>query len=154
MSLNALLPDDTTTTLAELNALLRETRLAVNTANTAITALGGAVASAIDLVLTSGTTQIIVGTDMGAIALELVNLTAGGACVIDEIVSGTAGQMKIIVFGDTNITLTNNSAKIDLNCVGNFTGAVGDVIALVNVDGDPATVENGYWKEIFRNLAV
>lgn len=154
MSLDATLPDDVTTTLAELNALIRETRTEVNTLAAAITALGGAVASARDLVLTTGTTQIIVGTDLGEIALELVNLTAGGACVIDEIVGGTAGQMKIIVFGDTNFTLTNAAAKLNLNCVGDYTSAVGDVIALVNVDGDPATVENGYWKEVFRNLAV
>lgn len=154
MSLDATLPADDTTTLAEYAALLRATREEVNTLATAVAALGGTVASVSTLAMLSGTTQIIVGTDVGDITLETVLATAAAAVVIDEIVQGRAGQIKIFVFGDTNITLTNNSAKIDLNSVGNYTSAVGDIIGFVNIDGDPDTAENGYWKEIFRNLAV
>lgn len=154
MSLDATLPTDNTTTLAEYAALLRATREEVNTLATAVAALGGAVASVSTLSCGSGKTQIVVGTDVGDITLETVLITGTAAVDIDEIVQGRAGQIKVFIFGDTNITFSNANDKIDLNCVGDYTSAAGDVVALVNIDGDPDISENGYWKEIFRNLAV
>lgn len=154
MSLDDTLPTDNTTTLAEYAALLRDTREEVNTLAAAIAALGGAVASVSTLICGSGKTQIVVGTDVGDITLETVFITGSAAVDIDEIVQGRAGQIKIFVFGDTNVTFSNANDKIDLNCVGDYVSATGDIIGLVNVDGDPATSENGYWKEVFRNLAV
>lgn len=154
MSLDETLPSDINTTLAEYAALLRETRAEVNDLISAVALLGGSVSVGTTLNLDTGTTQIVVGTDISDVAMETISLTATAAVVIDEICGGRAGQVKFFVFGDGNVTFTNNAAKINLNRVGDYISTSGDVVGLINIGGDPTTSENGYWKEFLSTLAI
>jgi len=148
MSLNEKLPADASSTLASLNELLRETRAAVNASISAISALGGVITSDTDLDIPTGTTYIIVGEDISDQAVEVINLTAEGACSLAEIRSGRAGQVKIIKFGDSNVTIVNSLSNIVLNRTGNLSSTSGVILALFNVGGDVDSNIDGVWYEL------
>ena len=120
------IPADATTTFADYNKILRDTRAALNDLDTAITALGGVITSDNDLTIPGGTTSLSVGEvgdeDLADQAIELINLTACGACTLGSITGGRAGQVKIFIFQDANVTITNG-ATIALNRTGNLVSA-------------------------------
>lgn len=157
MALDAAKPADTNL-VSELPAIHRETRAAVNALETSISALS-AVALAATVNIAGGTTNLLIGTDLSNVAFEVVIITGAGACVLATMTNGTAGQLKIFVCNDANITFDKGAAangQFILNQpdhVANYGGTAGDVIALVNVGGDPG-VDNGYWLEVWRTPTV
>lgn len=148
MSLNASLPADASTILSELNALIREERAAINALETAVSALGGVITSDTDLDMGAGTTYITNDVDLGDQALEVVNLSADGACNLAEIRGGRAGQIKIFRCTDGNVTFVNSATNIVLNRTGNLTSASGVILSLINSGGDPTTNVDGTWYEM------
>jgi len=148
MSLNASLPADASTILSELNALIREERAAINALETAVSALGGVITSDTDLDMGAGTTYITNDVDLGDQALEVVNLSADGACNLAEIRGGRAGQIKIFRCTDGNVTFVNSATNIVLNRTGNLTSADGVILSLINSGGDPTTNVDGTWYEM------
>lgn len=148
MTLNASLPADASTTLSELNALLREERVAINALETALSALGGIITSDTDLNIAAGITYITNNVDLGDQALEVVNLSADGACNLAEIRGGRAGQVKIFRCTDGNVTFVNSATNIVLNRTGNLTSANGVILSLINSGGDPTTNVDGTWYEM------
>jgi hypothetical protein len=107
------------------------------------------------LVMATGTTTLAVGTAVQNIDIEVVSLTAGGACTLATMTLGKTGQIKIFIFGDANVKftdgLTRTLGKFWLNQAAgtDFTGAVDDILAMVNIGGDGVS-DHGYWKEIWR----
>jgi len=154
MSLDATKPADTAL-VSELGEIGRETRAAVNALETSIAALAG-VALATEQNLVGGTTNLVIGTDVSNVAFEVVIVSGAGACVLATMTGGTAGQLKIFVCADANITFTKGLAAAGAfvlnqpDHAADYAGYAGDIIALVNVDGDPATANNGYWQEVWR----
>ena len=70
---------------------------------------------------------------------------------------GTEGQIKVFIFQDANIDLTDGvkaDGKFYLNhlpALSNYTPLQNGILVLANVGGDGATV-HGYWKELFRTF--
>jgi len=68
-------------------------------------------------------------------------------------------KVKVLVFQDNNISIVDGVAsggKFYLNqlpALSSFAAQVNDILALVNVGGDGASVY-GYWKEIYRQVAL
>ena len=94
--------------------------------------------------------------------VESIIVTAIGAVDIANITAGTAGQIKIIIPGDNNFTLSDNSVAIvggvirlnQIPAAGELDMVSGDVIGLINIGGDGGITSDGYWKEIYRTLYV
>jgi len=134
-------------------AYIRENRAEINSISA-----GGAVAQT-NLTITAGQTSLVVGTDLSTVGLETVVVTGSGVAVIATITGGTDGQVKIFIFQDANVGLTDGvkaSGKMYLNhlpALSNFAPQQDDVIALRNVGGDGAS-NHGYWKELYRTLSV
>ena len=150
MTLDASKPADTNL-VSELPAYQRETRAAVNILEDAI-ALLGAVATVTRLQVTAGQTTIVIGTDLTAIAYEVVFISGTGIAALTDITGGSEGQMKFFIFLDANVSFVRDLTKIALNqpaVVTSFGNHTGDVLCLVNVGGNGSTVD-GYWKEVFR----
>jgi hypothetical protein len=111
------------------------------------------------LTLSAGTTALVIGTNLTAIAFEIVLLNSLGTCNIDQIRGGTEGQVKLLVFQCNSISLIDgpkSSGAFYLNQLpvgSSFVAQQDDVIALMNVDGD-GTTNYGYWKEIWRQVSV
>jgi hypothetical protein len=100
-----------------------------------------------------------VGTDLGNFGVDLVRCTADVAVSISTILGGVSGMIKIFVALDSNISLVDGLAangKLYLNhlpALSSFAMQTGDVIALVNIDGDGSVLQ-GYWRELFRQVAL
>jgi len=110
-----------------------------------------------DLTVTAGTVGLIVGTDLSAAVVDVVNIDADAAVTLATITAGTAGMIKIFIAEDDDITWTNNAVDttgnvIRLNQVpaaGSYTMSEGDILVLCNIGGS-----DGYWKELYRTLFV
>jgi len=132
---------------------LREVRAAVN----ALSAGTGVGTTTLNMVL--GTTLLDVGVDLGMFGVDLVRATADVAVSIDTIIHGISGQIKIFIALDGNITLVDGIAAgghlylNQLPALSSFAMQTGDVIALVNIDGDGSVI-TGYWRELFRSVAL
>ena len=156
MALNTARPTDTDV-ISIHAAYIRETRTSVN-------ALAAGVSDVVQTVLNlaGGTTSLVVGTDISDSMLESIIVTAIGAVDIANITGGTAGQIKVIIPGDNNFTLSDNSVAIvggvirlnQIPASGEIDMVSGDVIGLVNIGGDAGVTSDGYWKEIYRTLYV
>jgi len=153
MTLNALLPADTdlVSSLAEYE---RETMAGVNSLEALIAALG-AVAAVTRYVCVGGQTTIPVGgaSGLSEVSMELVLLSGTGVAAITDITGGTEGQMKFFLMLDTNVSFVRDVTKIALNqpaSIAQFGGYLGDILALSNINGAPATPLDGYWNELFR----
>ena len=139
--------------VSELPGYIREDREEINSISA-----GGAVAQT-DLTVTAGQTSLVVGTDLSAVGLETVLVTGSGVATIAAITGGTDGQVKIFIFQDANVDFTDGTkadGKMYLNhlpVLSDFSPQQDDVLALRNVGGDGASV-HGYWKELYRTLAV
>ena len=154
MALDTTKPADSALVSA-LAAYVRANRLAINTNETSIAA-GSALVYTI-LNVGAGAVAMDIDDDLSAAMLEMVLLTGTGAADIAEIVGGTAGQVKIFLMGDANIRFERDLTKIALNqsVAETYYGAVQyDVIAFVNIGGDPVGAVNGVWWELFRTPRV
>jgi len=152
MSLDPSKPSDSAL-VSELPAYIRENRIAVNSV---VTAAGFGVTN---LDIAAGTTSLSVGTDLLAVGHEIVIVTGLGVAVLATILGGTDGQIKTFIFQDANIDLIDgakSNGKFYLNqlpALSNFEPQQDDVLTLVNIGGDGASVY-GYWKELYRNLSI
>jgi hypothetical protein len=83
---------------------------------------------------------------------ETIAMTAGGIATLTNITGGRAGQFKVLVADDANVTIVHNAANFVLKGAADLPMQAGDILILVNRGGDPATVTNGYWREVSRTL--
>lgn len=153
MSLDATKPVDIEE-VSQFPYWIREARAAINSI-----LAGESEVTVTELAIAAGATVLTVGTELTAIAIEVLITTGVGAATIANIRGGTEGQIKIFIFQDGNVSLTDgvkSDGKLYLNhlpALSNFNAAQDDVLALVNVDGDGSS-EYGYWKELFRTISV
>lgn len=152
MTLDASKPSDATAFGYQLPGYQRETRQAVNDILAAIATLG-AVATVADIELTAGQSLLVVGTDVVAIGLEVVFLSATGAETLTNITGGSNGQIKILIFEDDNITIEKDVTKFMLNSEGDFAGETDDILVLIN-RGGVAGASNGKWLELLRQVRI
>lgn len=108
--------------------------------------------------MSAGDTALVVGVDISALKIEVILLSSIGATTLTYIRGGTEGQIKIIIFVDNDVTVQDgveSDGKIYLNQVALTTTNFlqGDVLVLVNIDGDGGSTY-GYWKEIWRMISV
>ena len=112
-----------------------------------------------ELTIAAGAVALTVGTDLGLFGFEIVIVDADAGVNIANIVGGTQGQTKVFVFQDNNISIVDGlqaNGAIYLNqlpALSSFVAQANDILALTNVGGDGSTVQ-GYWKEIFRQVAL
>lgn len=154
MALDTTKPADSVLVSA-IAAYIRANRLAINTNETSIAA-GSALVYTI-LNVNAGAVAMDIDTDLSAAMLEMVLLTGTGVADIAEITGGTAGQVKIFLLGDANVRFERDLTKIALNqsAAETYYGAVQyDVIAFVNIGGDPVAPANGIWWELWRTPRV
>ena len=149
MALDATKPEDTVQ-VSEIPGYIREGRVEMNSIS-GITGSFGAGSIALAAQVTAA-----VGTEFSLDSLEVCIMTSVGLSALTSLTDGIEGQIKILLFGDLLVRLTDSITQLngtfDLNeapAGGDYTPAVGDIIWMVNVDGDGAG-NNGYWKEINR----
>ncbi len=112
-----------------------------------------------NLIIPPASSTLSIGTELSSAYLEYISITAAGAETLTNFLSGLNGQLKILIFGDNNVSLTDgtrDSGKFFLNQLPltNLTGSVGDVLALLNIGGDGGVTTHGYWEELFRTVKV
>lgn len=136
-------------------AYIREARAGVN----ALSAGSGVGVTAYEI--PAGTTGLTVGSEVGRYGFESLFLSTDGAAInLSQILGGTQGQVKVIVFRDSNISLVDGPAsggRIYLNQLpvfSSFNGQLNDSITLINIGGDGGATTHGYWKEIARQIAL
>ena len=153
MTLNANEPSDQIL-VSELAEYIRENREAINAI------VGSGNVGVTELEVSAGATSLTVGTDLGSYGLEIVIISAAAAVTLATILGGSQGQVKVLVFQDNNITLTDgakHSGRFYMNhlpVLSNWNPQQDDVLALVNVDGDGGASDHGYWKELYRTISV
>jgi len=149
MTLDVAKPSDTDPVSVHAEAI-RDNRIEIN-------ALSGIPFAQTSLVIAIGTIGLVVGTDLSESSIEVINLSADGAVTIGTITLGTAGQIKVFIAEDDDVTITNEAVAVvggvvrlnQVPAVGTYNMQTGDILALSNVGGG-----NGYWKELFRTLFV
>lgn len=153
MTLNVNEPTDQRL-VSEIPGYVRETREAVNALSS-----GDSVGNT-DLTVPVGSTSLTVGSELGLYGYESVKVTGSGISNLTSIIGGTEGQVKVLIFQDTNVRLTDGNLKSSglfylnqLPTGSNFNPQQDDVIAFVNIGGDGASVY-GYWKELYRTLSL
>ena len=156
MSLDATKPSDTTDMVSDLGAIERETRAAVNALEASIGALG-AVTTFTNYNAAAGQTTIAVGVGLNDVPIESILITGTGLAALQTVTGARSGQIKIFIMGDANVSLVDSNSRaggtFDLNQLpvgSSFGNYLRDVIALLNIGGDPDAGNSGYWKEIFR----
>lgn len=146
MSLDSSKPDGATL-LSELSSYQRETREAVNN-------LEATTGAAVNTTLNSDSASLLVGTDLSLNSVEVVHYS--GNTTLLTIKDGYEGMIKIFVLESSDIIFQTsedtNGGEIQLNSYDNLDAQAGDVLALVNVGGDPDAGQHGYWKELYRTL--
>jgi len=139
--------------VSDLPTYIRETRTEVNSIS-ALSSVGVTVLS-----ILGGTTSLDIDTDLGTYGVELIKASAVAPVTLASITGGTEGQIKVFVFQDGNITITDgvkSDGKFYLNhtpALSDYSPAQDDILAIANIGGDGAAV-NGYWKELFRTTSV
>lgn len=151
MALDATKPKDTDL-VSQLAAYHRETRLYINNLESLINALSGG-AIYMNYNCSPGQTVLTVGgVGLGDVPIESVFITGTGGAGIVTISGARTGQIKIFRMGDANVTFADTD-NIVLNQPAHaspYGGTVGDVLALVNHGGDPGTLTDGVWHELWR----
>ncbi len=144
MTLDATIPTDEAlvSTYAEIE---RETRAAVNTA------LANSTLVTKSAVTINGSTTLVSGTDVTAVGIEVVFITATGAETLNNITNAMDGDIKILWLVSGSCTFADDDTKFSNNGDADLVGATGDVIAYVNKGGDGAGTD-GYWHELFRTI--
>uniref|UniRef100_A0A6H1ZL63 Uncharacterized protein n=1 Tax=viral metagenome TaxID=1070528 RepID=A0A6H1ZL63_9ZZZZ len=155
MTLDATKPTDEEL-VSVLPSYIRANRAAINVIESV---LGGDVVTPTTLLCPAGITYLSVGVDLSASEIEVVRISASAAITINQIRLGTNGQIKILIFQDSNISLmdgTKLTGQFYLNQLpvgSNFAASVDDVLALINIGGDGIS-EYGWWKELWRTISV
>jgi hypothetical protein len=155
MTLDATKPEDSVL-VSEIPGYIRENRAAINSA--AVAGTGNVGASAVDIL---GAVTLTIGSELSLEGLETVIISNSGApCAMTAFLGGIQGQIKILIFQDLNIDLTDSDTKLNgtfhLNeapAGGDYSPDVDDVLTLVNVGGDGAGT-HGYWREVDRAANV
>jgi hypothetical protein len=157
MTLDATKPTDQEV-VAQLPYWIRQTRAEVNSI---IAIVAGDFYDYNVVTLTAGTTTIDITTHLTDGNIEAIRLAADGACTLTGLTGGEAGQIKVFVFVDSNITLTDGAKDTNghfylnqLPALSNFDADVDDILALINIGGDGGVTTNGYWKELWRQVSV
>jgi len=152
MTLNANQPTDQVLN-SEIPAYIRANRVAINSVS------GSGNVGITELEIALGVTSLTIGSDVGSYGFEIVKVSGAAAVVIATMLGGSEGQVKVFVFQDANVDITDG-AKADgkfylnhLPALSDYVPEQDDVLAVVNVDGDGAAV-HGYWKELFRTTSV
>lgn len=154
MTLDATLPSSSESTVSDLGAIGRETRTQVNANLAAIGGLG-AITTVTAVPLEAAQATLITGTDVTAVPSEVLLISSDTVETLTDITLGTEGEIKILHFADSNVTLEKADAKFKLNSMGayaDFDADADDIIALLNIGGDGAGA--GYWLELYRNVRV
>ena len=139
--------------VSALAAYIREARAAINALSS------GSGVGVTELTIAAGAVALSVGTDLGIFGFEIVIVDAAAGVNIANIVGGTQGQTKVFIFQDNNISIVDGAqanGAIYLNqlpALSSFVAQTNDILALTNVGGDGSTVQ-GYWKEVFRLIAL
>ena len=153
MTLNATNPTDQ----AEVSSLpryIRENRTEINSLISGITDY-----TVNTISLPTGTSTLVIGTDLSDVNIETVLISSIGASVLETITSGTNGQIKIFISQNSNVSFkdgTKADGKVYLNhlpALTDFDLNQDDILAIINIGGDGVS-DNGYWKELFRVLSV
>ena len=137
----------------ELPSYIREDRVAINALS------GSGNVGNTDLNVALAATSLSVGSELGTYGLETIKCTGLGIATLLSILGGSEGQVKIFIFQDTNVRLTDSMTKLNgtfylnqLPAGGDFNPQADDVIAFVNIGGDGSV--SGYWKELYRTLSL
>jgi hypothetical protein len=150
--MDATKPTDTEL-ISSLPSYIREVRAAVNALS------GGGDVGVTKLTVPAGATSLTIGTDLGRYGYEIVVIDAVAAINLATILGGTQGQVKVFIFQDNDISIIDglmlNGAFYlnQLPALSSFNTQTNDVLAVVNIGGNGST-NHGYWKEIFRQIAV
>ena len=153
MTLNVNEPTDQRM-VSELPAYIRATRVGVN----AVTGSGGVEQS--DVEVTLGATSLSIGSELSTCGIEAVKMSGAGAATLATILGGTEGQIKIFVFQDALVDITDgtkDSGKFYLNhlpALTDFNAQQDDVLAVMNIGGDGTAGTPGYWVELWRTISV
>jgi len=140
--------------VSELPSYIREDREAIES----VVVSGNSITTTVTQ-LSPGTTILEVGVDLSTVKIENIIISGLGASIVAFITKGTAGQIKTFIFQDADITLQDgvkSDGKLYLNQIvplSTFSGTSGDIISFINIGGDGVAV-HGYWKELYRALAV
>ena len=81
--------------------------------------------------------------------LEVIHITPAVAVDLAQITGGRAGMIKILIPKNANLTVSE-SATMYLDGDVDYVMATNDLLVLLNIDGDPDTATDGYWREITR----
>ena len=129
---------------------IRETRAAVNAI------VGSDNFGVVDLEVAAGATSLTIGTELSSDGIELVIISGAGLATLATILGGIEGQIKIFIFQDANIDMTDGNVKVDgefylnhLPAGDDYDAQQDDVLILANIGGDGAAVY-GYWVELYR----
>ena len=154
MTIDATKPTDAAL-VSELPAYIREGRTEMNTIS--LSGTGAVGAQTLDVL---AAVSLTIGTELSEEGFETVVISSTGASVLATILGGIQGQVKMFVFQDLNVVITDSNAKANgtfhLNeapALGNYTPAVDDVLTVVNIGGDGAGT-HGYWREVDRAANV
>ena len=151
MGVNETEPKGSKHLVMDLDNYQRETRERVNYLLSLAESQGwSAVGQICSVEMETGETELVVDEHVGDLLIEIVQLTGQSAINLQHITGARAGQIKIFILGDGNITFIDYVTKMKLNGGVNFAATAGDIICLANIDGDPEVPANGYWKELFR----
>lgn len=142
--------------VSDLPAYIRENREAIEDIIAGVASIDTTV-----LPVAPGTISLYIGDelDLSAVKIEQILISGMGESTIQYILNGTQGQVKTFIFQDSDITLKDgvkSNGKIFLNQMmplSTFISESGDIISFINIGGDGDSV-HGYWKELYRNLAV
>ena len=159
MTLDTSKPNGAEDLVTDLDNYQRETRIEVNALWAAVSALGWSsglvIASMRNVTMAAAQEELIVGTDVSDIPLETVNLTGdAGANTLKHITNARNGHIRVFIFQDSYITVEHLNTKIMLNGDADLDPEAGDVLALINIGGNPDTAVDGYWRELYRTLKV
>ena len=109
-----------------------------------------------DVSLNNTQTLLEVGNHLADAAFEVVFLSCdSGSADIDQITKGSHGQLKVMIARTENITFsTDNNIVLNQAHDEELDMETGDMIILVNMDGDQDTGADGIWREISRSLSM
>ena len=155
MTIDATKPTDEVL-VSEIPGYIRAGRAEMNSISVSGTGAVGAVT--LDI---AGATTLTIGTELSEEGYETVVISNSGvACAMTAFLGGIQGQIKMLVFQDIKVDLTDSNTKANgtfhLNeapALGDYSPAVDDVLTLVNIGGDGAG-DSGYWREVDRAASV
>jgi len=140
--------------VSELPTYIRQDRVEINSV------VSSSMMAQTDLTITVGMTSLTVGSNLSVAGYEIAVVTGTGVAVLQTILGGSDGQVKVFIFQDSNVSLLDGDAKElgkfylnQLPAGANFSAQQDDIIALVNIGGDGASVY-GYWKELYRTISI